>query len=95
MTNIFDAWVIFRQKVKNEDRNDLVKYINNINGTRLTSAAISQYISGQKAAPDNILLLMERDYPDFVSWLLIRSNISASQDSILHLATLLKFPVKR
>lgn len=95
MRNIFEAWVTFRNKIEKQNRSELVDYINQINGTRLTTAAISQYISGQKAVPDNILILIEDDYPKFISWMLTRSGIVASNKATSNLASLLKFPVKR
>jgi hypothetical protein len=56
---------------------------------------ISQYIKGSKAAPDSILKLIEEDFSSFLPWVLVRSNICASKESVKALGEYLKFPIKR
>jgi hypothetical protein len=92
--NVFESWVEFRKIVKKEERAKLVEFINSKNQTNISSPLISQYIKGRKAAPDNILKLIQDDFLEFLPWILTRSNICASDDSIKKLSEYLMFPIK-
>jgi hypothetical protein len=93
--NIFESWVMFREKKYGNSRTDILSLINNKNGTRLTSAAISHYCSGVKAVPDRILEIVESDFDEFIRWLLVRSGIVFDEKSVNMLSSQILFPIKR
>lgn len=93
--NIFESWVIFREKRFGNNRNELLSFINDKNGTKLKSAAISQYCNGSKAVPDKILSIIESDFETFIPWLLTRSGIVFSEKSADLFAKQILFPIRR
>ena len=92
---MFAAWVDYRKAIKNEERSDVINYINNMSGRNLDRSAMSHYINGSKAVPDHILLLVEKDYLEFLPWILTRCAIPTSKEQISNLVSFLRFPVKR
>lgn len=93
--NIFESWVVFREKRYGDNRTDLLSIINKKNGSNLTSAAITQYCSGSKAVPDNILRIVESDFELFIPWLLTRSGLVFTDKSAQQFAKQIRFPIKR
>lgn len=93
--NIFESWVIFREKRFGDSRHDLLILINGRNGTKLKSAAITQYCNGSKAVPDKILSIIESDFDLFIPWLLTRSGITFNKKSAELFSRQILFPIKR
>lgn len=95
MGNLFVSWLEFRSVIFGESREDVLGFLNSENGTNLGPPALAQFCGGAKACPDNILILIEDDFENFIPWLLERAGIFADVEQTKKLADSLRFPIKR
>jgi hypothetical protein len=93
---LVNTWMLYRAFQYNETHQATIDFVNTALQKKYTISSFSRFITGSRAAPDDVLKLIHCDYPALLTWIAKKSaSIDLSERQALILTENLILPFKK